>query len=95
MSRAPLAPLTSTEEVTLRRVAHAMGGERLPKAHLHRLERLKLIEWHRDAWRLTPLGDQRYDSLPKPPLGRGVSMSLEVERILDKYHHAFWRGSST
>jgi hypothetical protein len=62
-----LAPLSSNEEITLRRLAIGSTSQhKLPAEHLKRLERLKLIEVSRSGYRLTPLGRQRYDALPRP-----------------------------
>lgn len=65
--RGLLAPLSSSEEVTLRRVAMGSTAQhKLPTEHLKRLEELKLIEAIRGGYRLTPLGRQRYNALPRP-----------------------------
>ena len=80
-------PLKPAEEITLRRVALAIGGERLPGADIRRLKRLNLIELACASWRLTPLGRQRYASLPKPPLslGKAARVANEIHRILEKH----------
>ena len=79
-----LAPLHREEEITLRRVALSIGGERLAPARIRRLLYLGLIEQYRDLWRLTPLGRKRHALLARAPLGGGRSPSLEIERILEK-----------
>jgi hypothetical protein len=84
MTRGQLAPLSAREETSLRRVAHAIGGQHLPETRVHRLRQLKLIEWQSGSWRLTPLGEQRYDSLAKPATRTSASLSDEVDRILEK-----------
>jgi hypothetical protein len=59
-----LAQLSPNEEVALRRVAlgfsHAVAAN-----HIRRLKDLHLIEEDRTSWRLTALGQQRYESLPR------------------------------
>lgn len=59
-------PLSPNEEVTLRRIA--IGSPTvLSVADVARLEQLELIEIGVGAtWTLTPLGRQRYASLPRP-----------------------------
>jgi predicted transcriptional regulator len=64
--RGLLAPLSSNEEVTLRRVAvGSTSTHKLAAEHLKRLEQLKLIEAAMGGYRLTPLGRQRYNALPR------------------------------
>jgi hypothetical protein len=59
-----LAQLSPNEEVALRRVAlgfsHALAAD-----HIRRLKDLHLIEEDKTSWRLTALGQQRYESLPR------------------------------
>ena len=75
-------PLSPNEEVTLRRialdavVAHSSDD-------IRRLVSLKLIEANGQTWKLTPLGRQRYQALPRPtPLAKGSV--AELARILCK-----------
>jgi hypothetical protein len=85
--RSLLAPLSPNEEITLRRVALAVGGERLPKDDMRRLRHLRLVEEIRGSLRLTASGRQRYASLEKRPLlASDRSLSGEIDRILAKYH---------
>lgn len=78
--RGLLAPLSSNEEVALRRVA--TGSTRLPAQHLKHLEQLKLIEASKGGYRLTPLGRQRYNGLPRP-VGLATDGSPgEIEQLL-------------
>ena len=84
MTRGLLAQLSAHEEIVLRRIA-LCSGERLDEAHLRRLQHLVLIERHGGAWRLTPLGRQRYDSLAKPLLRAEIPPADEIHRILGKY----------
>ncbi len=60
--RGLLAPLSSNEEVTM----GPTSQYKLPAEHLKHLEQLKLIEAGRGGYRLTPLGRQRYNALPRP-----------------------------
>jgi hypothetical protein len=52
------------EEVALRRVALGFGHG-VASDHLRRLKELRLIEADKTSWRLTALGQQRFDSLPR------------------------------
>jgi hypothetical protein len=81
--RGLLAPLSSNEEVTLRRVAMGpISPHKLPADHLKRLEQLNLIEAARGGFQLTPLGRQRYDALPRPA-GMAIDGSpRQIEQML-------------
>jgi hypothetical protein len=62
MTRGLLAPLSPHEEIALRRVAY---GSPVIDVHVAGvLCRLGLIERTATGFRLTPLGQQRYDALP-------------------------------
>jgi hypothetical protein len=78
--RGLLAPLSPNEEVALRRVA--MGSTKLPAQHLKHLEQLKLIEAHKGGYRLTPLGRQRYNRLPRPVALATDGSPGEIEQLL-------------
>jgi hypothetical protein len=79
--RGLLAPLSSSEEVTLRRVA--MGStQKLPAQHLKRLEQLKLIVSSGGGYQLTPLGRQRYNGLPRAAALATDGSPGEIEQIL-------------
>lgn len=83
MIRGLYAQLSPHEEVTLRRIVLGDDISRLPEVHLRRLEQLRLIERHRTSWGLTPLGQQRYDALEKPPILKSAPpASGEIDRIL-------------
>lgn len=75
-------PLSPSEEATLRRIAlDAVVAH--PAEHIRRLASLKLIEANGQTWKLTPLGRQRYDVLPRStPLAKGSV--AELARILCK-----------
>jgi hypothetical protein len=76
------APLSPSEEVTLRRIALDAVVAHSPE-HIRRLASLKLIEGNGRTWKLTPLGRQRYVAMPRPaPLAKGSV--AELARILCK-----------
>jgi hypothetical protein len=60
--RGMLAPLSTHEEATLRKISFG-SSELLVPAHVRRLLQLELIEWAGHRWRLTIVGRQRYESL--------------------------------
>jgi hypothetical protein len=79
--RGRLAPLSSHEEVTLRRVA--MGSTyKLSAHHLKRLEQLNLIASNGGDYQLTPLGRQRYNGLPRAAGLASDGSPREIEQIL-------------
>jgi hypothetical protein len=81
--RGLLAPLSSNEEVTLRRVAmESTSTHKLAAEHLKRLEQLKLIEAAMRGYRLTPLGRHRYNALPRPAALATDGSLGEIEQIL-------------
>lgn len=63
MTRGWLAPLSPPEEIGLRKVAH--GSPVIDAQVAASLCRLALIERIPSGLRLTPLGRQRYDAMPK------------------------------
>jgi hypothetical protein len=56
--------LTADEEVGLRRVALGFGRGVAPD-QIRRLRDHRLIEADKTSWRLTPLGQQRFEALPR------------------------------
>ena len=65
MARGRTAPLSSNEEISLRRVALGICQPAdLPARDIARLKTLSLIEEHGAGLRLTPLGRERYLALP-------------------------------
>jgi hypothetical protein len=52
------------EEVALRRVALGFGHG-VASDHLRRLKDLRLIKADKTSWRLTALGQQRFEALPR------------------------------
>jgi hypothetical protein len=81
--RGLLAPLSSNEEVTLRRLAMGPASQhKLPGEPLKHLEQLKLIEASRGGYRLTPRGRQRYDALPRPAGLAVDGLPREIEQML-------------
>jgi|EndMetStandDraft_6_1072998.scaffolds.fasta_scaffold46335_1 hypothetical protein len=73
--------LTAQEELALRRLGNQSIGIAPDAARL--LVRLAFAEPYRDGWRLTPLGLQCYQALPKTPLQNG-SPSLVIDNILNR-----------
>lgn len=78
-------PLSSQEEIGLRRIAH---GSSVDRGMAAKLQNLALILLTNKGYRLTPLGQLRYDALPKPPLltrPRSLhGVSGYVEGLIDK-----------
>lgn len=66
MTTGLLAPLGPQEETALRRIAH--GSYAVDAQVASKLIRLALVEPKRGDLGLTPLGQLRYDALPKAPL---------------------------
>jgi hypothetical protein len=66
MLRGQTAPLSPNEEITLRRIALGVvpTGDLLPR-DVARLVLLALIERDGERLRLTPLGQMRYEALPR------------------------------
>ena len=83
--KSALTPLSSQEEIALRRIAH---GSNVDQPTLARLKDLALIQLTNRGYRLTPLGQLRYDALPKPPLltrPRSINAVTDyVEGLIDK-----------
>jgi hypothetical protein len=80
-----LTTLNSHEEIALRRIAQGSNVDRPTAA---RLQDLALIQLTNSGYRLTPLGQQRYDALPKAPLlsrPRSINAVIGyVEGLIDK-----------
>lgn len=71
MDRGLVAPLSPSEEITLRRVAYGVvKAKRLQAAHLTRLKSLALIEDHGGALNITPMDRQRLANSPVARLDR-------------------------
>lgn len=66
MTRGLLAPLSPKEEIALRRIAH--GSFVVDARTASRLIALALAEQASSGLRLTPLGQLRFNALPKAPL---------------------------
>ena len=73
--------LNSREELALRQLGSQSLSLAPDAARL--LVRLALAEAYRDGWRFTPLGLQRYQALPKPPL-QGKKPPPVIENILNR-----------
>jgi CheY-like chemotaxis protein len=79
--RAILIPLSTAEEIALRRIH--LGSAEISPALIVRLKELALIERATGGWRLTPLGKRRYNELSDAPLrGRGPSV---IDDILNRF----------
>jgi hypothetical protein len=76
-----LVYLTSLEELALRQLGSQSTSIAANSARL--LVRLALAEVFRDGWRLTPLGLQRYQALPKPAL-QGRKPPPVIDNILNR-----------
>ena len=63
--KSALTPLSSDEEIALRRIAH---GSKVDPRMAARLQDLAFIQRTNGVYRLTPLGQLRHDALPKAPL---------------------------
>jgi hypothetical protein len=79
--------LSPTEESALRRIAHCSLAKLQPPA-VERLRQLNLIEMHRGAYTLTPLGQRRFERLPKPARLATDSQLNGLLRILDSVRHS-------
>ena len=82
-TRGAVTTLSSSEEVTLRRVAlgYADRGV-LPIAHVRHLIQLKLIVDFDGVLSLTGEGRQRYDKLSRPSGPIGDALPDELQRLL-------------
>lgn len=89
MTNGLLAPLTPQQEVTLRRIA--LQAPSVDAAVAAQLIRLSLVARAGKGLRLTPLGELRYQALPKAPLlarQRSVhALAGYVEGIIEKAQH--------
>ena len=83
--KSTLTPLSSDEEIALRRIAH---GSNVDPPVAARMQDLALIQRTKGGYRLTPLGQLRYDALPKAPLltrPRSINaVTGYVEGLIDK-----------
>lgn len=79
-------PLSSQEELTLRRVAHA--APTVDMESIGRLRALALVEPQGGGWRLTATGKLRHDALPKATLVKGGPSTrltaLFIDGLLEK-----------
>ena len=80
-----LTPLSTDDEIALRRIAHRAS---VAPPLASRLQDLALIQRTNGAYRLTPLGQLRYDAFPKAPLltrPRSINAATGyVEGLIDK-----------
>jgi hypothetical protein len=83
LERGLLAPLSPTEELTLRRVALGIAlAKDLTPADVVRLRNLALVEDNGEHLRLTALGQRRYGQLPRTKVGRPPAKPID-ERIVE------------
>ena len=87
MTDGSIAPLSPSEEIALRRIAHGSLAVLDPKV-ASRLLALALIQRTSTGLRLTPLGRLRFNALPKAPLlthKRSIhAMTGYVEGLIEK-----------
>ena len=82
--RGMLAPLSPNEEIALRRVALGFGLG-VASDHIRRLKDLHLIEADETSWRLTALGQQRYESLPRAAMLASDIKTDPIATMLSKF----------
>jgi len=82
---AGMAALTASEQITLRRVAHAQSDVgRLCARDLERLRMLNLIDGSARTPRLTAKGWQRFDKLAKPVALASFDAESELTSLVDR-----------
>jgi hypothetical protein len=86
MPRLQASPLSHTEEASLKRLAAGAPHSSIPSDHLARLRKLMLVERHGSTWRLTPLGLQRLQGMPKAVQITSVDPLALLESIVTKQH---------
>lgn len=85
-ARGSIAPLSSNEEVTLRRVALGIApAGKLPQRDVVRLRTLALVEVDGETLRLTPLGRKRYKELPRAAPLSGPKTQADYAGLLAKH----------
>jgi hypothetical protein len=86
MEQGLIAPLSSHEEVTLRRLALSISSaKQLPARDVAYLIRLRLVEEKEAQLTLTNIGRQRYQALPKAEGMTGVTDKDEAAAILGRH----------
>ena len=79
------SPLTDSEEITLRRVAHGQSDvAHLRAEDLNRLRALKLIDANTRVPALTAAGKTRFDALAKPVAIAGFNAQNELIAVLGR-----------
>jgi hypothetical protein len=85
MSRSEQTPLSSNEEITLRRVAHGQSDvAHLRPEDLVRLRSLALVDGSPRAPMLTAAGKARFDGLTKPAVVSGFNAHNELMATLGR-----------
>jgi len=86
MPRLQASHLSHTEEASLKRLAAGAPHSSIPSDHLARLKKLMLAERHGSTWRLTPLGLQQLQGMPKAVRITSVDPLALLESIVTKQH---------
>jgi hypothetical protein len=85
MSRSEQTPLSSNEEITLRRVAHGQSDvAHMRAADLARLRALALVAGTPRAPTLTAEGKARFDQLAKPAMVMAFNAQNELATIINR-----------
>jgi hypothetical protein len=85
MSRSEQTPLSTNEEITLRRVAYGQSDvAHLRAEDLERLRALALVAGSPRAPTLTAAGKARFDGLAKPPAVTQVNAQNELMATLGR-----------
>jgi hypothetical protein len=83
MARGRTAPLSPNEEVTLRRIALGISqAKQLPTHDVDYLVRLRLVDDDEGRLKLTDLGRERYQALPRPAAISDVTNTDETVTVL-------------
>ena len=83
MARGRTAPLSSNEEVTLRRIALGIfQAKHLPTRDVDYLVRLRLVDDDEGRLTLTDLGRERYQALPRAAAISDVTNTDETVTVL-------------
>jgi hypothetical protein len=85
MTPASSVPLSFSEQITLRRVAHGQSdGTRLPAPDLARLRQLALIDGDVRTLQLTMAGRRRFDALPRPTASKSIDVEGTMTNIIER-----------
>ena len=85
MTRGQAAPLSTNEEITLRRVAYGQSDiANLRAQDLARLRALDLIKGSAHVPTLTSEGQRRFDGLPKAAMANALAPQNELMAVLGR-----------